>query len=151
MLVSVALEAGPWEPSGLVKSSVSSSLKLPIRPRTCDCKSQNRASNTVKLAKLEQRGTTKNRSKLWKVGLWVMLSLCFSHVANVANPFCSSVFHFLAKLSEIFEIFFLCGKENNEVKLVTQECKHIQPQHYSGRDHETWSELSKFSSYLRSS
>ena len=34
-----------------------------------------------------------------KFELRVMLSLCFIHVATVASPFCSSVFHFLAKLS----------------------------------------------------
>jgi len=51
-----------------------------------------------------------------------------SHVASVASPFRSSVFHFLAKLSGICEIFFSYEKENNEVKLVTQECKHILPQ-----------------------
>jgi len=56
------------------------------------------------------------------------LSLCISHVATVESPFRSSVFHFLAKLSKICEIFFSCETENNEVKLVTQECKHIQPQ-----------------------
>jgi len=54
--------------------------------------------------------------------------LCMSHVASVASPFRSSVFHFLAKLSGICEIFFSYEKENNEVKLVTQECKHILPQ-----------------------
>jgi len=54
--------------------------------------------------------------------------LCISPVASVASLFHSSVFHFLAKLSKICEIFFPCEKKNNEVKLVTQECKHIQPQ-----------------------
>jgi len=44
-----------------------------------------------------------------------MLSLCFSCVATVAILFCSSVFHFLAKLSEICEIFFSC--EKNTMKL----------------------------------
>jgi len=34
-----------------------------------------------------------------------MLSLCISHVATVASPFHSSVFHFLAKLSKIFFSF----------------------------------------------
>jgi len=57
-----------------------------------------------------------------------MLSLCISHVVGVASPFRPSVFRFLAKLSKICEIFFSCEKKNNEVKLVTQECKHIQPQ-----------------------
>jgi len=57
--------------------------------------------------------------------LWVMLSLCFSHVATVASPFRFSVFHFLAKLSKICEIFFSCKKKNNEVKFVTRECTHI--------------------------
>jgi len=46
------------------------------------------------------QGTTK------KFELWVMLSLCFSHVATVASLFHSSVFHFLVKLSRICEIFF---------------------------------------------
>ena len=41
----------------------------------------------------------------------VMLPLCFSHVATVASPFCSSVFYFLAKLSKICEIFFSCEKK----------------------------------------
>jgi len=30
--------------------------------------------------------------------LWVMLSLCFSHVATIASPFHCSIFHFLTKL-----------------------------------------------------
>ena len=50
-----------------------------------------------------------------------MLSLCISHVASVASPFRSSVFHFLGKLSKICE-------KNNEVNLVTEERKHIQLQ-----------------------
>ena len=53
-----------------------------------------------------------------KFELWGMLSLCISHVASVVSPFHSSVFHFLAKLSKICEIFFSCEKKN---KLVTQE------------------------------
>jgi len=36
-----------------------------------------------------------------KFELWVMLSLCFSHVAIVASPSHSSVFHFLVKLFKI--------------------------------------------------
>ena len=47
-----------------------------------------------------------------------MLSLCISHVASVAGSFCSSVFHFLAKLSKICENFFSCKKKNNEVRFV---------------------------------
>jgi len=35
-----------------------------------------------------------------------MLSFCISHVATVVSPFRCSVFHFLAKLSKICEIFF---------------------------------------------
>ena len=63
-----------------------------------------------------------------KFELWVMLSLCFSHVGTVANPFHSSAFRSLAKLSKIWEIFFSYEQKNIEIKLVTQECKHIQPQ-----------------------
>ena len=57
-----------------------------------------------------------------------MLFLYISHVAAAASPFRSSVFHFLAKLSEICEIFLWCEKKINDVKLITQERKHIQPQ-----------------------
>jgi len=57
-----------------------------------------------------------------------MLSLCFSHVATVVSPFRSSVSHFLAKLAKVRENFFSREKKNNEVKLVTQECKHLQSQ-----------------------
>ena len=57
-----------------------------------------------------------------------MLALCISHAASVVSPFRFNVFHFLAKLFKICEILFSCGKEINEVKLVTQECKHIQSQ-----------------------
>ena len=39
-----------------------------------------------------------------------MLSHCFSHVATVARPFRSRIFHLLAKLFEIYEIFFSCEK-----------------------------------------
>jgi len=45
-----------------------------------------------------------------------------AHVAIVASQFRSSVFHFLAKLSENLWHFLLMWKENNEIKLVTQEC-----------------------------
>jgi len=44
-----------------------------------------------------------------------MLSLYFNHVATVASPFRSSVFHFLTKLFKICEIFLSC--ENKTVKL----------------------------------
>ena len=57
-----------------------------------------------------------------------MLSLGFSHVATIASPFFSSVFHFLAELSKICRDFLPMRKENNEIKLVTQECNDIQPQ-----------------------
>jgi len=50
--------------------------------------------------------------------LSVMLSLCFSHVATIASPFHSSVFHFLAKLSKICEIFFLCAKKTMKLSLL---------------------------------
>jgi len=51
-----------------------------------------------------------------------MLSFCIRHVTVVASLFRSSVFHFLAKLSKICEIFSSCEKKTNEVKLVSQEC-----------------------------
>jgi len=57
-----------------------------------------------------------------------MLCLCISQVATVVSPFRSSVFPFLATLSKIYDILFTCEKKINEVELVTQECKHIQPQ-----------------------
>ena len=57
-----------------------------------------------------------------------MLSFYFAHVTTVASSFRSRVFNFLAKLSKICEISFSCEKENNEIKLVTHECKRIQPQ-----------------------
>ena len=53
-----------------------------------------------------------------KFELWVMLSLCFSHVATVASQFRSSIFHFLAKLSKICEIFFSCETKTMKLSLV---------------------------------
>jgi len=47
-----------------------------------------------------------------------MLSLWFSHVPTVACPFRSSVFHFLAKLSKIWEIFFSCEKKTIKLSLL---------------------------------
>ena len=47
-----------------------------------------------------------------------MLSLCFSHVATVASPFRSSVFHFSAKLSETCDIFFSCEKKTLKLSLL---------------------------------
>ena len=47
-----------------------------------------------------------------------MLSLSFSHVATVASPFRSSLFHFLAKLSKICEIFFSCEKKTMQLSLL---------------------------------
>ena len=57
---------------------------------------------TLKLDNSNCRGPPK------RFELWVMLSLCFNHVATVAGPFRSSVFHFPAKLSKVCEIFFSC-------------------------------------------
>ena len=53
-----------------------------------------------------------------------------SQVATVASPSHSSVFHFLAKLSKLSEIFFSCEKKPMKLSLlvVTQECKRILPQ-----------------------
>ena len=47
-----------------------------------------------------------------------MLSLYFSHVATIASPFRSSVFHFLAKLSRICEIFFSCEKRKMKLSFL---------------------------------
>ena len=55
-----------------------------------------------------------------------MLSFCFNqsyelcspYVATVVSPFHSSVFHFLAKLSKICEIFFLCEKKTMKLSLL---------------------------------
>jgi len=96
-----------------------------------------------------------------------MLSLCISHLATVASPFRSSVFHFLSKLSKICELFFSWEKKTMKLSLShknvnTSSLKkgnllaltavyqfEICPAnyHYPGRDHETLFELSKFSSY----
>ena len=46
-----------------------------------------------------------------------MLSLCFSHVATVASPFRSSIFHFLAQVSKIWEIFS-CEKKTIKLSLL---------------------------------
>ena len=51
-----------------------------------------------------------------------MLSLCFRHVATVASPVRSSVFHFLAKLSKICEIFFSCDKKTMKLGSL---CKNV--------------------------
>jgi len=100
-----------------------------------------------------------------------MLSLCFNHVATIASPHRPSVFHFLAKLSKICAIFFSCGKNPIKLTLLYKNANtfsHIKGNlkaltavyqfeicpanyYYPGRDHETWSEFNKFSSYLRSS
>ena len=63
-------------------------------------------------------GATKKSLSYEKFELWVMLSLCYSHVATVASPFRSSVFHFLAKLSKICEIFFSCEKKTMKWSLI---------------------------------
>ena len=47
-----------------------------------------------------------------------MLSLCFNHVATVASPVRSSVFHFLAKHSKIWEIVFSCEKKTMKLSLL---------------------------------
>ena len=47
-----------------------------------------------------------------------MLSLCITHVAIVVSPFRSSVIHFLAKLSEICEIFFSWEKKTMKLSLL---------------------------------
>jgi len=47
-----------------------------------------------------------------------MLSLCISYAASVASLFRSSIFHFLAKLSKIGEIFFSCEKKTMKLSLL---------------------------------
>jgi len=63
-----------------------------------------------------------------------MLSLCFSHVATIESPFGSSEFQFLAKLSKICEIFISSSrvKQNNEIRLDTQEGKVNTSSHRKG-------------------
>ena len=53
-----------------------------------------------------------------------------SYDLAVVSPFHSNMFHFRAKLFKIFEIFFSCENKTNEIQLVAQECKHIQPHIY---------------------
>jgi len=53
----------------------------------------------------------------------VMLSLCLNHVPTVASLFRSSVFHFLAKLSKICEIFFSREKKTMKLSLLHQNVK----------------------------
>jgi len=56
-----------------------------------------------------------------------MLSLCFSHVATVASPL--PLVYSISWLNFFkFERFSSHVKRKNKIKLVTQECKHIQPQ-----------------------
>ena len=92
-----------------------------------------------------------------------MLSLCFHHVATVASPFRSTVFHFLARLSQLSLLHknvntFSHTKDNlmglTAVVSSSYDSRfEICPanNHYPGRDHETWFGVSKFSSYPRSS
>ena len=47
-----------------------------------------------------------------------MVSICLSQVGAVANPFRSSVFHILAKLSQICEIFFSYEKKTMRLSLL---------------------------------
>jgi len=47
-----------------------------------------------------------------------MLSLCFNRVATVVSPFRSSVFHFLAKLFKVCEIFSSCEKNTMKLSLL---------------------------------
>jgi len=122
-----------------------------------------------------------------KFGLWVMLSVCFNqsyelcspYVATIASPLNSSVFHFLAKLSKICEIFFLCEKKTMKLSLLhknvntsshikrnlvalTQLSVHVMTKgsRYAQQIIITlagtmkpgsWFELGEFASYLRSS
>jgi len=53
-----------------------------------------------------------------KFELWVMFSLCFSHVAIIMSPFRSSIYHFLAKLWKFCEIFCSCEKKTMKLSLI---------------------------------
>jgi len=56
-----------------------------------------------------------------------MLSLCFNHVATVASPFRSSVYS-ISWLNVLKSVRFSSHvKRKQSIKLVPQECKHIQP------------------------
>jgi len=46
------------------------------------------------------------------------------HVATVASPFRFSVFHFLAKLSKILQIFFSCENKTMTLSLLHKKCLH---------------------------
>jgi len=63
-------------------------------------------------------GDHQTKFELWSVWVKSYAPLCFSHVATVASPFSSSVFHFLAKLSKIREIFFSCEKKTTKLSLL---------------------------------
>ena len=52
-----------------------------------------------------------------------MLSLCFSHMATVASPFRSSIFHFLAKFLKFAEIFFSWEKKAMKLNLLRKNTK----------------------------
>jgi len=47
-----------------------------------------------------------------------MLSLRCSHVGTIASPFRSSIFHFLVKLSKVYDIFFSCEKKTMKLSLL---------------------------------
>ena len=68
-----------------------------------------------------------------------MLSLCFSHVATGASPFCSNLFHFLAKLSKICSYTAVISSSYDKRFEIFPANYY-----YPGRDPETWFELSKF-------
>jgi len=56
-----------------------------------------------------------------------MLSLCLNHVATVASLFPSSVFHFLAELSKICEIFFSREKKTMKLSLLHKNVNTSSP------------------------
>jgi len=66
---------------------------------------------------LELLGTTKQSLRYERFELWVILPLCFSHVATVASPFRSSIFHFLAKRSKTCQIFSCEKKKTMKLSL----------------------------------
>jgi len=79
------------------------------------------------------RGSPKSLS-YEKFELWVILSLWFGHVATVASPLCSSVFHFLlANLYKIREIFFSYKKKITKLYRLSLLHKNVNASRYRNK------------------
>jgi len=115
--ISPARKLQRWSVSNVIRCALHSKNKLEVKHMLIKMKSNHCFGETLYyniLASYSETWITQTAEdhqkslSYEKFDLWVMVSLCFGHVATIASPFYTSVFHFKVKFSKICEIFLSC-------------------------------------------